>query len=229
MALFNEILAGRYNRLLTRLLSMKGQAPTPQISGDLSAEIALETDRPEWGYLKQEVRFAGRQIIAGGAGIHSTIRARLTAKNVICVLESIVVDPALAAAADEYTLWVGGSAYTTDFVDAGAFACSRADSRWDIIPGSSWAGGNLGVPLMISGRNSVGATEGRMIGSKTAPLNTSVELLDRPIVLSSPDLLSWPIGCEVINSVNGQGFAVTFRGTIRAAEDSEMPSVGGGQ
>lgn len=54
MALFNEILVGRYNNGLRRLLGMKGGAPSPQVNGDIQAGIELESDRVEWFYLRGE-------------------------------------------------------------------------------------------------------------------------------------------------------------------------------
>jgi len=35
MARFNEILTGRHNKMLTRLFSMKGAAPAPQLAGEI--------------------------------------------------------------------------------------------------------------------------------------------------------------------------------------------------
>lgn len=41
MALYNEILVGRYNRLMQKLFSMKGGPPAPQLSSDLQMVMAL--------------------------------------------------------------------------------------------------------------------------------------------------------------------------------------------
>jgi hypothetical protein len=41
MARYNEILVGRYNRFLQKLLGMKGSPPSPQLAGDIQPGIAL--------------------------------------------------------------------------------------------------------------------------------------------------------------------------------------------
>jgi hypothetical protein len=42
MALHNEILAGRYNRFLQRLLSMKGGPPAPQLASEIQPQMDVE-------------------------------------------------------------------------------------------------------------------------------------------------------------------------------------------
>ncbi len=42
MARFNEILVGRYNRFLQRLLSMKGGPPAPQLASEIQPQMDVE-------------------------------------------------------------------------------------------------------------------------------------------------------------------------------------------
>ncbi len=45
MAKYNEILVGRFNNHLKKHLSMKGDAPAPQLASELMPTLALHTDR----------------------------------------------------------------------------------------------------------------------------------------------------------------------------------------
>jgi hypothetical protein len=49
-----ELQVGRFDTLVRRLLSIKGQQLFPNLSGELSTELTLESDRPEWAALKGE-------------------------------------------------------------------------------------------------------------------------------------------------------------------------------
>ena len=75
MALFNEILEGRYGLLLSKLLSMKGaDSGAPQLSGDVVPALILESDPPEWAALAGTRLCCGHnQAAAGGAGNRTQI------------------------------------------------------------------------------------------------------------------------------------------------------------
>ncbi len=51
MARFNEILVGRYNRFLQRLLSMKGGPPAPQLASEIQPQIDVESVPAELRFL----------------------------------------------------------------------------------------------------------------------------------------------------------------------------------
>jgi hypothetical protein len=96
MALFNESLAPAFNALIRRLHGMKGGAPAPQVSPEISHMIVLENDRPEFGVLKGEYRYATAvSIAAGGAGTFAQIQLTLpAASGVISVIEEAwVINP----------------------------------------------------------------------------------------------------------------------------------------
>lgn len=98
MAHFNEILAARYNAILTKILTMKEGAPAPTLSTDIQAGIVLEQDRPEWLFLAGERASAGfAGVAAGGAGTRSMIRLRNPANSgIIATVEKIVAHSLVA-------------------------------------------------------------------------------------------------------------------------------------
>ncbi len=56
MALFNEILVGRYNRFLQRLLSMKGHPPAPQLASEIQPNFDVES-------VPAEIRTSGAVVV----------------------------------------------------------------------------------------------------------------------------------------------------------------------
>jgi hypothetical protein len=70
VALFNEILVGRYNSLLTKLLSIKGPAPSPVVAPEIMPVLTLESDRPEWLFL------GGQRLLWGLALQNSAVALR---------------------------------------------------------------------------------------------------------------------------------------------------------
>lgn len=89
--MFNEVLEGRYPIMLAKLLSMKGGSPTPQLSGDLTAGFALESDRPEWYALMGGRLCTGQAVsAAGGAGNRTQVGiVNPTSSGVIMIIEEI--------------------------------------------------------------------------------------------------------------------------------------------
>jgi hypothetical protein len=89
MALFNEILVGRYNRFLTKLFGMKGGPPTPQLSGEITPSIPLFSG-VENRYLESWERFAVLSNQVGVAAQTCGVRFRNpTANNLMVVLEAL--------------------------------------------------------------------------------------------------------------------------------------------
>jgi len=109
MALFNEILVGRYNRLLQKLLSMKGDPPSPQLAGDLTAGITLESDRIEYGFLSGEMKCVGtigRAADAANFGVCGLFNG--TASGALVVVEGLVITNQNAAIQD-FSIILGGA------------------------------------------------------------------------------------------------------------------------
>ncbi len=92
MAVYNEILVGRYNRLLQKLLSMKGPAAMNTLAPEMMAVLAL-FHGVENRYLEGWDRFATANVVAaGGVGLLSAAQLRNPAgSNVIAVMEGVSV------------------------------------------------------------------------------------------------------------------------------------------
>ncbi len=100
MARYNEILVGRYNRLLQKLLSMKGPASLISISDEAIATIPL-FHGVENRYLEGWDRFALSAGPVGGAAQKAGVRIRNPfGSNIILVFESMML-VGLGAAADQ--------------------------------------------------------------------------------------------------------------------------------
>jgi len=89
MAIYNEILAGRFNKGLQKFFSMKGRAVTPQLAGEIMTVLPLF-----WGvserFLEGWERFGALFNQAGVAGQNSTARLRNpTGSGVIVVVEKL--------------------------------------------------------------------------------------------------------------------------------------------
>src|SRR5437879_911207 len=90
MAIYNEILVGRFARGIQKVFSMKGGVPTRQLSGEVMATYELEKGMSlENRYPHSWLSFAySANIAAGGVGTFGAFRLRNpTGSNVLAVLE----------------------------------------------------------------------------------------------------------------------------------------------
>lgn len=91
MARFNEILVGRYNRFLQKLLSMKGGPPSPQLASEIVASFPFFSGR-ENRYLEAWQTFAASVTSGASLGNFSAVRIRNPAgSNIVAILERIEV------------------------------------------------------------------------------------------------------------------------------------------
>lgn len=92
MAIYNEILAGRFARGIQKILSMKGEVPVKQAAGEISS-FQLVNDLTTLEHrIVLSVRSFARSggVAAGGAGNKSAYRLRNpTGSNVVAVLEKL--------------------------------------------------------------------------------------------------------------------------------------------
>ncbi len=97
MARFNEILVGRYNRMVQKLLSMKGTATLVTFSDEAMAVLPLFYGA-ENRYLEGWDRFGvAVGTAAGAAGNRTVWRLRNpTNSNVVTVVEKILIPSALS-------------------------------------------------------------------------------------------------------------------------------------
>jgi hypothetical protein len=90
MAIFNEILVGRYNRGLQKLFAIKGPPPVRQLAGEISCSIDVEAPPVEDRYLLGWDRFGIVIAQPAVAGVIGGIRLRNpTGSNVLAVVEKI--------------------------------------------------------------------------------------------------------------------------------------------
>lgn len=94
MALYNEILVGRFNELLTRMFGLKGQgSPAPQLAGEIAPSFDLGAPPIEARYIGGEQVWCGYGAApAGGAGKNAFASLNNpTGSNVIAVVERVAV------------------------------------------------------------------------------------------------------------------------------------------
>jgi len=130
MARYNEILAGRYNRLLQKLFQMKGGPPASQLAGDIQVNFNLFTG-VENRYLEGWKRFAIPLTLGAMVAADNSLRLRNpVGSNVIAVVELIMgVD--LQAGVIDY------GPYTTDYATGQATLIVNLDSRQGLTSGST--------------------------------------------------------------------------------------------
>ena len=92
MARYNEILVGRLNRFLQKYLSMKGDAPSPQLASDWTPTINFDAG-VELRYLQGWNRFGLWINQIAVAANQSGIRLRNpVGSNIIAVVEKLVIN-----------------------------------------------------------------------------------------------------------------------------------------
>src|SRR5258708_40293223 len=108
MALFNEILVGRYNRFLQKLLAMKGGPPAPQLATEIGTNIQL-FHGVENRYLEGWQRFGGQfSVPAAGVGNVGGFRFRNPAgNNVITAVEWLLCRSVAAGLTGLFHILIG--------------------------------------------------------------------------------------------------------------------------
>lgn len=153
MARYNEILVGRYNRMLQKLFGMKGGSPAPQLASEIAPAFPLFSGA-EHRYLEGWDRFAARISQAAVAAAFGQLRLRNPANsNVIAVVEKLRVVN-LAAAADQPFMSLAAQA--ADLVTLSAYITQRFDAR------------GRQNPTLISSQTTAGAAFGGTIHDQMA-------------------------------------------------------------
>lgn len=90
--IYNEILEGGLNSALTKRLGMQTASPSPALVPEIAPGLTLESDRPEWGFLKGEIRYAQSADVTSGVGLFPTIQLINPFRSgVLAVIEQIIV------------------------------------------------------------------------------------------------------------------------------------------
>ncbi len=203
MARFNEILVGRYNRFLQKLLGMKGQSPAPSIASEIFAHLPLFSGI-ENRYLEGWNRFALGAAQGPLAAQNTGFQLRNPAgSNVIGVIEGLSVDEA----ANDTIL----GNYGSDLVAlATPFTSGSLDSR-GAAPGTG------GSTLACSMGNNV-SVNGIQIFRKSLVGGTELNLIlhpDMEIALPPGNVL------RLITAAVNVTFAVNIQWRERLLEESE--------
>lgn len=132
MAIFNEILSGRFNRALQKLTGIKGGPPVRQLGSEILPIIPLFFG-VENRYLESWQRFGQGFIIPANAGFNSAIRFRNpTVNNVVAVIEMIQFSVDNAVSVDLRI--EGPTPTTTDLGSIGTANVTRFDARGQQSP-----------------------------------------------------------------------------------------------
>jgi hypothetical protein len=154
MALYNEILAGRFNRALQKFLGMKGSAPSPQLANEITTGFQFPLGA-EFRYLESWNRFGVAIAVAAAAANQGCFRFRnpLTS-NVIAVIEKLSI--AENALDNNAVLRLGQT--TTDLVSVTGTSGCRFDARGLQAATCVISSQNttVGAPAIGGNENSVG-------------------------------------------------------------------------
>jgi len=125
MARFNEILVGRYNRFLQRLLSMKGGPPAPQLASEIQPQMDVEALPVELRFLLgwhlYQVTISQGAVVGNTSGVQ--LRNPLTS-GMVAVLTSVQISPGATENIDISQTFGGVTADLTN-----VFNGQRVDSR----------------------------------------------------------------------------------------------------
>jgi hypothetical protein len=202
MARFNEIMVGRYNRFLQKLLVLKGGPPSPQLSSEVGVGFVL-FNGAENRYLEGWDRFGMRGAVAAGAANSSVIRLRNPANsNVIATIEKVTVGSSVTAL--DLIIQVGAIANdaATVIVNAG----QRLDPR-----------GRANPTLVVSQQAVTPANVGFIAEIFTAT-NVTYDVIvdeDQEVNVLPGDAF------QVVSNVVNIGFSASFFWRERFLEESE--------
>lgn len=208
MARFNEILVGRFNRAVQKLLSMKGPAALVTVSDEMMPIIKMaDLTAVEDRYLMSWNRFGvfvGQA--AGGVGTFADFRFRNpAASNVVAVFERIFFFPSAGNLADAPQLATGSLA--ADLGTAVSLATASLDARTS--PGSALTA-SRGTPTGTS-------VPAKFEISFTATIGGGDFIWD--VDHEIPLFPGWAL--EVISNVANQGSTCSFLWRERFLEESE--------
>lgn len=210
MAKFNEILEGRYNRFLQKLLTMKGGPPAPQLASDIVASLPLFMGR-EGRYLEGWATGVGGGSPTGVAGNKSAVRIRNPiSSGVIAVIEKILV---MCPAADVPTLsmmFPGGGFLDLPTVERRVGIDPRSGAT-NALPGS-------GLALTVTSKNNNAVTNGTTFAIMRIAAGLSADFIVTDIqeIPLLPDC-----AIDVTSQVANQEIDVDFIWRERPIGDSE--------
>jgi len=208
MAVYNEILVGRFNRALQKVFGIKGPPAVPQLAGEISPALPLF-----WGaearYLEGWNRFGvAVGVAAGGAGNRAAVRIRNPLNSgVIAVIEKITVQLNLT---DAPQLNFGAAVDLGAVITTNTGLDSRGSPSPNIVVSSS---GNAGALLGIGIWSGIGAAN-----STLDVIQTDIQELPlAPQVTATLGNGAYTLYANTLN----QGIVVSIWWRERVLEDSE--------
>ena len=138
MARFNEILVGRYNRFLQKLLEMKGGPPAPQLSTEIQPSFDIEQIPVELRVLMSFDRYWFNTFVPAVAANDASIQIRNPAgSNLLAVFEAL----SFGTQTPGQVVWSIGNGSVGDLTNL--FLPNRQDNR----------SGSTRTPLVFSSQN----------------------------------------------------------------------------
>lgn len=200
MARYNEILVGRYNKFLTKLLGMKGPAPAPQLAGDITASLPLFSGVEHRWLESWELFGTAVATVATAVQTNAVLFRNPVNSNVVAVFEKLVITSGVA---QEIDMSIGAA--IADLTTG--FSSFPRDSRNRPNPTVS-ASFSVASPAALAG----------IIGRFNVVVSTPFEVL-------FTDLHELPVlpgrGVQFNNTVANQTLIVTAWWRERFLEDSE--------
>jgi hypothetical protein len=98
MARFNEILTGRFNRFLQKLLVLKGGPPSPQLASEIMPSFLLNDFLSDVWFQQNIEMFAKNAVTSGVAAVNSALRWRNPkGSNVVALVLLVCAHSSVAA------------------------------------------------------------------------------------------------------------------------------------
>ena|SRR5215475_6269335 len=203
MALHNEILSPRHNKFLTKLFSMKGPAPAPQLATDIQVGHPI-FHGVENRFLESWNRFGFFFIDAPGVGLNSNIiLAMPSGSRVIAVVEKIV---AYTTVAGQIEIQFGQGAPA-----AGAITGRATDGRIS----TGFGGSSLVPAFQHTNALQIGTTIVRYATFALTPVEV-IQHEDHEIVISPGDRIN------IEDNTNNDNFSCSVWWRERPLEESEL-------
>lgn len=175
MSQFNEILEGKLNQLLAARFAMQTGTPSPTLAPEIMPVVVLESDRPEWARLRQELPFGGSGTVAGVAATNSWVALRNPAgSRILATILGAIASTEVAASIIQTSRIIASSGFTPDSTVGGQLLYGGT-----VEPGTrvSQARIEVGTDALVE------AAVGLQWRWRSATLSERVDVLLQPIVL----------------------------------------------
>lgn len=203
MARYNEILVGRFNRGLQKLVGIKAEPPSPQLASEIQPTIQLPLG-VEYRYLDSWQQFAVTATVAAVAAQEGVIRFRNpVGSNVIAVFEGILLINRTATATD---IVIERSTVNSDETNVQSTSPMRLDAR------------GIQAATVVVSTNTIAAASLNLLADIMLAVNSSFQVIvtdDQEIPLLPGDVL------RLRNNTVNLETAASVRWRERFLEESE--------